>query len=232
MGLLALVAMGVCLSLGAVVSKAEPSERPGPSEGSERPEPAWVGRLVYADGRSVGCFAERFLQLARRRGGLSVAPELRAVDLLAEADLYETPMIVMSGQGDFTLSDQEVEHLAAYLRRGGLLVASAGCSDPRWARGFERALAQALPDRALTPLPNDHAIYRTLFELPGPHPRQPVDEPAMHGVFFGDRLAVVYSPLGLNDSANAGGGCCCCGGNELRNAHLINANLVAYAMTH
>ncbi|MCA9307730.1 MAG: hypothetical protein KDA16_14465 [Phycisphaerales bacterium] len=27
------------------------------------------------------------------------------------------------------------------------------------------------------------------------------------------------------------GGCCCCGGNEIRNARYINANILAYALT-
>ncbi len=49
---------------------------------------------------------------------------------------------------------------------------------------------------------------------------------------MGGRLAAVFSPFGLNDTGNAGGGCCCCGGNELKNAKQINANIVAYALIH
>jgi len=45
-------------------------------------------------------------------------------------------------------------------------------------------------------------------------------------------LRIVFAPLGLNDTSNAGGGCCCCGGNEVRNAKLINANILVYALTN
>ena len=46
-----------------------------------------------------------------------------------------------------------------------------------------------------------------------------------------DKLVVVYSSDGLNDSHNAKG-CCCCGGNEITNGREINANILAYALLH
>ena len=40
----------------------------------------------------------------------------------------------------------------------------------------------------------------------------------LEGLEIDGRIVLIYSPEGLNDTANAGGGCCCCGGNEIRNS--------------
>jgi hypothetical protein len=45
------------------------------------------------------------------------------------------------------------------------------------------------------------------------------------------RLAILYSPEGLNNARNAKG-CCCCGGNELRNSREINVNALIYALVY
>lgn len=52
----------------------------------------------------------------------------------------------------------------------------------------------------------------------------------IEGIEIDGRLAVVFSPEGLNDTKNAGEGCCCCGGNEILNAKYVNANILAYAL--
>jgi hypothetical protein len=46
------------------------------------------------------------------------------------------------------------------------------------------------------------------------------------------RLVLVFSPSGLNDTDQAEEGCCCCGGEELIDAHMINANILVYVLTH
>ena len=45
------------------------------------------------------------------------------------------------------------------------------------------------------------------------------------------RVAVVFSSLGLNGTDDVGGECCCCGGNEIRDAKRVNADLLLYALT-
>lgn len=51
----------------------------------------------------------------------------------------------------------------------------------------------------------------------------------LEGVTLNDKLVIIYSADGLNDSRHSKG-CCCCGGSELGNALEINANILAYAL--
>jgi hypothetical protein len=56
--------------------------------------------------------------------------------------------------------------------------------------------------------------------------------PDLYGLELDGRIVLIWSPDGLNDTANAGPNCCCCGGNEVKAAKMINVNLLSYALTH
>jgi hypothetical protein len=197
-----------------------------------------VGMLTYADGRTGVCFSAGFLDLIARRTDIRVHRTFDAVDLAAD-DLYRYPFLVMSGEQAFTLSDDEIARLRDYVERGGFILASAGCSNAAWAESFRKLVAAAFPNGSLQRMPMDHPLFATLYDIREIVGRKPFEGDALLGLTLGPaaphapgRLALLFSPLGLNDTANAGGGCCCCGGNELRNAAQINANALVYALTH
>ncbi len=75
----------------------------------------------------------------------------------------------------------------------------------------------------------DHEIFSTVNKIT----RLTVKgSPArLSGIFINGRLALVYSPEGLND-AHSAQGCCCCGGAEISEARQVNVNAVAYALLH
>jgi hypothetical protein len=54
----------------------------------------------------------------------------------------------------------------------------------------------------------------------------------LEGLEIDGRIALIFSPDGLNDTGKAGPKCCCCGGNEVQNARQVNVNLLAYTLTH
>ena len=238
---LAAILLGL-VGAGAML-RAEPGEASEPSSQAEEPAGALqadeqpdeglvrVGRLIYAGGKTSKCFAEGFLELADRHMDSNVSRHFQGVELGSE-DIFQFPFIVMTGEGRFTLSDDERENLRAYLSRGGFLLASAGCSNEDWAKSFRRVFAELFPQQPLEELSTDHPMFHTLFDIDRIIASKGSSRGALYGMSGNDRLSVVFSPLGLNDTANAGGGCCCCGGNEVRNAKEINANLVAYALTH
>lgn len=190
-----------------------------------------VGMTVYAGGKSGLCFSNGFLADIARRTQINVTRRFEPIPL-ADDGVFNYPFMVMSGTGPFELSSDELDHLKAYLTRGGFLLASAGCSNKAWAASFQEAVRQLFPDHPLEPLKLDHPLFHTIYNITRLPTRKPTDEYPLWGLRLGDRLVLVYSPLGLNDTARAGGGCCCCGGNELRNAALVNANVLAYALTH
>ena len=215
----------VLIILSLAVAPVHAQDHP-PVEGEVR-----VGLLRYAGGRTAACFASGFLDAVARQTDIRVHRQFIPVDLDDDA-LFRHPFVIFSGEQAFDLSDDEAARLRDYVQRGGFILASAGCSNAAWADSFRALMARLFPDRPLTPLPADHPLMHTLYRIDQPVGRKPFDGHALWHLTLNDRLAVLYSPLGLNDSANAGGGCCCCGGNELRNAAAINANTLVYVLTH
>lgn len=190
-----------------------------------------VGAAVLRYGtpeRTSQCFSSHFLRILALETTIEVDQELASVELASPA-LFEHPFVIMTGEGVFDLSAAEVEQLRAYVLGGGFVLASAGCSSDPWNASLERAIALALPDHPLVALDLDHPVFHTVFDIKdfSSRRRQAV---RMQGVEVGDRLAVVYSAQGLNDTKNAGGRCCCCTGDELVSAAFINANVLAYAV--
>jgi hypothetical protein len=189
-----------------------------------------VARLTYAGDRPTACFSGAFLTLADHRSTLRVDRAWHEASL-GHSTLFEHPLAVMSGDQAFELPAAEVERLREYLTGGGFLLASASCSSRDWDASFRRALERALPDHKLERLPADHPLLHTLYDVKRVVTVKPHDAP-LWGLTLHGRLVVLYSPVGLNDSAQMGPDCCCCGANEIRNARYINANALVYAVTH
>ena len=186
-----------------------------------------VANLVYAGTRSSRCFSDHFLVAAEKESAISTSRRFHAVKLSSPA-IFGFPLLIMTGEGEFRLSDSERENLREYARRGGLLLASAGCSSPDWDRAFRREMATVFPDNPLKPIEMDHPIFHTVYEIKQLNDRRGAARPLL-GLNLGGRLGVVYSQDGLNDTGHTTG-CCCCGGNELSNAVQINVNILAYAI--
>jgi hypothetical protein len=194
---------------------------------------ARVGLLVYGTEQKTGrCFSEDFLELLALETTVRVSRSFEPV-ALDSTELAGFPFVVMSGEGSFQLTSAEQAALRAYLQRGGFVLASAGCSNHAWAVSFERAMSQAMPEAPLRELTLQHPVFSTAFDVTelASRRRQPV---RMLGVQVGERLAVLYSPQGLNDTRNIGaaaaGECCCCGGDEIVGARAINANALVYTL--
>lgn len=190
-----------------------------------------VGRMVYANDKTSKCFAEGFLELADRHVESPIQRTMDAVKL-SEQKLFDYPFIIMTGEGGYELSQKEKDNLKAYLDRGGFLLASAGCSNQQWADSFRKLMKEIYPESALKEIDTDHPMLHTLYDIDAIVAKKRNERGALYALMIDDRAACVFSPLGLNDTGNAGKGCCCCGGNEVKNAKEINANILLYALTH
>ncbi len=123
-----------------------------------------VANLVYAGTKSSQCFADHFLVKAEKESAISTSRRFHAVKLAGE-DLFEFPLVIMTGEGDFALSDAERENLRRYVQRGGFLLASAGCSSTEWDRSFRREMTKVFPDEPLKPLDMAHPVFHTVYEI-------------------------------------------------------------------
>ena len=202
----------------------EPKEVGGEPDGIVQ-----VANLIYAGTKSSTCFSDHFLIQAEKDSAISTSRRFHAVKLSSD-ELFEFPLVIMTGEGNFELPDAERQNLRKFVESGGLLLASASCSSPDWDRAFRAEMATIFPDHPLAAIQMSHPVFHTVYdvkELKGSHgPVRP-----LNGITVNDRLGVIYSADGLNDTAHTQG-CCCCGGNEITNDAEINVDILAYSLIY
>ncbi len=186
------------------------------------------GNLVYGNNQTSVCFAETFLTDAANATGLNIAPKFARIEL-GKSDVFNTPLCIFTGEGNFSLKPSEVENLRRYLQNGGFILASPGCSNEKWNDSFQKEIAIVLPGSQLKKIPADHEIFSTVHKIKNLTVKGAATY--LQGIFINGRLALVYSPEGLNNVKNAKG-CCCCGGAEIAEALQVNINAVTYALLH
>lgn len=188
-----------------------------------------VANLVYAGTKSSKCFSDNFLVRAEKESAISTSRRFHAVKLSSD-ELFEYPLVIMTGEGSFRLPDRERDNLRKYVERGGFLLASAGCSSEPWDRAFRAEMAKIFPEQTLQSIDMGHAVFHTVYDIASLKAKHGKPRP-LEGITLDGRIGVLYSQDGLNDTAHAQG-CCCCGGNELTNANEINVNILAYALVY
>jgi len=237
-----LIATGFCRFAGCGGTRSHAAEAPrdrATKTGTVVPDPKRVGgepdgvvqvaNLVYAGVKSSQCFSDHFLIKAEKETAISTSRRFHAVKL-SDGEIYDYPLLIMTGEGNFRLPDVERANLRRYVERGGLLLASAGCSSKEWDRSFRRAMALVFPDHPLRELKMDHPVFHTVTDIDRLTATHGEPRP-LEGISMGGRLVVIYSQDGLNDTAHTQG-CCCCGGNEISNAIDVNVNVLAYCLTY
>lgn len=186
------------------------------------------GNLIYAGTKTSRCFSDEFLSTVQQRTGINTARRFRAVRMDND-ELFRFPFVVMTGEGDFSLTAKERENLKKYVEGGGFLLASAGCSSAKWDRSFRREMVALFGGDALQPIAMSHPVFSTVFPITALQAGARPTSGHLEGVTYNGKLVIIYSADGLNDSSNSRN-CCCCGGSELGNALQINANILAYAL--
>lgn len=209
---------------GGMPTVPEPKQLGGESAGVIQ-----VANLIYAGVKSSHCFSDHFLVTAEQDSAISTSRRFHAVKLSSD-ELFNFPLVIMTGEGAFELTAAERENLRQYVQRGGFLLASAGCSSPDWDRSFRREMTLVFPQQSLQPIGMDHALFNTVYEIKELKAKHGTPQP-LDGVTIGGRLGVVYSRDGLNDTAHTQG-CCCCGGNEITNCVQVNVNILAYSLLY
>ena len=185
--------------------------------------------LIYAGSKSSRCFSAKFLEEVRDETQVDADSDFTPVKL-SSADVFNYPFAVMTGEGEFTLFEEERTMLKSYLTRGGFLLASAGCSSREWDRSFRREFKNVFPDKELHKIPMEHPLFKTVFNVERINLKNG-GTTLLEGLELDGRIVLVYSSEGLNDTGNVQG-CCCCGGNEVKNSKDVNTDIIAYALTH
>lgn len=209
---------------GAPTLIPEPKQTGGEPEGVVQ-----VANLVYAGTKSSNCFSDHFLVQAEKDSAISTSRRFHAVKLASE-ELFEFPLVIMTGEGTFELPDAERQNLKKFVEGGGMLLASASCSSPDWDRSFRAEMAKVFADQPLAALTMDHPVFHTVYDIAELKSKHGKAKP-LEGVTINGRLGVIYSQDGLNDTAHTQG-CCCCGGNEIANSQQVNVNILMYSLLY
>lgn len=186
--------------------------------------------LIYGRNKSSVCFSDEFL--AQIQKDTHVRTNRRFCPVKLDSDeLFGYPFAVMTGEGTFSLTEPQRQNLRSYVMRGGFLVASPGCSSSSWDASFRAEFRKVFPKQKLEKLPMSHPIFHTVYDIEKLKTKGS-GSGHLEALEIDGKIVLIYSSDGLNDTGNAGPGCCCCGGNEILNAKQVNANLLAYALTH
>ena len=113
------------------------------------------------------------------------------------SDLFESPVLFMSGRDAIGLTAEEKKTLKDYIENGGFLFAEAcqgdGCGDNvPFDKAFRELMIELFPDSNLQPLAPDHAIWTAQYKL-GPSRTWP-----LLGLQACCRTSVVYCPANLS----------------------------------
>lgn len=122
----------------------------------------------------------------------NINPEPGTVEV-GSMDLFNYPLIHMTGHGNVVFSDIEIEYLRTYLMGGGFLHIDDNYGLDQYIR---REMKKVFPDQEFVELPFSHPIYHQQFEfekgLPKIHEHD--GKPAQgFGLFYEGRLVVFYS---------------------------------------
>lgn len=107
-------------------------------------------------------------------------------------DLFNFPMVFMTGHGNVLFSDQEIENLRNYLISGGFLHISDNYGLDTFIR---RELKKVFPTSELQEIPSSHPIFNQTFSFPNGIPKihEHDKKPAQaFGIFYEGRLVVFY----------------------------------------
>ena len=149
------------------------------------------------------------LQGLSGKTGIGVNYEPVIVDL-ADPHIGDYPMVLMTGHYDFELTEQEISNLRNYLKRGGMLLASAAAGLKPFGVAFRREMAKVFPDNGLIKLPPTHALFAKgwiRIDQVEYTPTALRDDPLLAfpefwGAFVDGRLAVLFTPYDLMTGVN------------------------------
>jgi len=170
----------------------------------------------------------------------SIEANPQAVQLSPEdPELFAHPFSVLIGtEGLPPLSDAAVRQLHRYLTYGGFLLIddASGSPDGPFTKSVRRLANRLFPTRTLSPLPNQHSIFRSFFLLETPYGRTDARD-YLEGVTVGPITPLVFCPNDLSGALDRGPDgrdrypVVPFGETQRREALKLAINLVLYSLT-
>lgn len=155
-----------------------------------------IARLKYGGGGDWygnETSLKNLLAGVRERAGVPVAVGDAPVVTPTDDELFNYPMLFMSGHGNVKFTPAEVERLRRWLDAGGFL----WCDDDYGlAESFRREMKRVLPENELVELPWSHPIFRSPYAFPRGLPKVHEHDggpPKAFGAFRDGRMCVLFT---------------------------------------
>lgn len=112
---------------------------------------------------------------------------------ITDSRLFNYPYLYMTGHGNISFTEEEVNILRTYFTNGGFLHADDNYGMDS---SFRREIKKIFPESPLVEVPFDHRIYQSFYEFPNGLPKIHEHDgkpPQGLGIFHNDRLVVFYT---------------------------------------
>jgi len=124
---------------------------------------------------------------------------------LTEREIFNAPLLYLTGHEHFALSKDEVIQLRKYLKNGGFLFAEACCGRKGFDLAFREIMKTVLPGNPLKQISRDSPIFSYPYDvkLLGVTPTLASDlgkqtaPPLLEGIEVDGNIVVVYSRFGI-----------------------------------
>ena len=132
------------------------------------------------------------IEYCNKNIGTNINPEPATVDV-GSAELFNYPLVHLTGHGNIVFSESDVLNLRHYLAAGGFLHIDNNYGIEQYVR---REMKKVLPDQEFVELPFNHPIYHTVYQfdngLPKIHEHDNLP-PQGFGLFIDGRLVCFFS---------------------------------------
>lgn len=178
--------IGVCLAVtlaGGLLAQSDGLRRWAKYEHemqnpAEDPPDAWeagefaFGRLRYRSyrggyrarwGIDANKSDRQFIQGLRRLTRVDARSVEQIVDVDSD-EMYDWPWLYAVGAGDWIFNEAQADRLKQFFERGGFLMVDDFHNEREWA-SFMAGIEKVLPNHSVVELENDHAIFRTVYDL-------------------------------------------------------------------
>jgi len=109
------------------------------------------------------------------------------------SDIFQFPMLHMTGHGNVFFSEADAENLRNYLVSGGFLHIDDNYGMEPY---ITKELKKVFPDKDLVELPTSHTIFNTVYKFPKGLPKiheHDGKRPQAFGIFNEDRLILLFT---------------------------------------
>lgn len=132
------------------------------------------------------------LKFIAQNTNIKTNPIYKFVDL-SSPDIFNYPMLFLTGHGNVNFSPKEASNLKAYLQNGGFLYIDDDYGLDEFIR---KEMKKVFPEQDFVELPFSHPIFSILYNFPNGVPKIHEHDnkpPKTFGLFHQGRLCVVYT---------------------------------------